>query len=272
MTSSIMSINKNFFDMPPMFLYGTASGFVGAYIVWYATQYVLIPKFVPRSFREKVDKLATLKQKKELYSTFPSMVHALVQCSFHPLFIFLQLSPEHAANHVTYFDDGWPAFFSGIFAGYLGADFTLVGPIHLGPAYCLHHLAAIGTWVWTGSVGAMQWYASMLQFAEFSTIFMNIRQWALTTGYPSTSPMVKRISLLFFLAFFAVRVVPLPWLVYLWLTNDFAQLSEEKGLPVAAMSSCSLAVHVLLQSLWFLMMVRKMHKIVTKSKTKKEEN
>lgn len=267
-----ISIDANIFDIPPMFLYGTASGFVGAYIVWFATQYVLIPKFLPQSFREKVDKLATLKEKKNLYSTFPSMAQALVQCSFHPLFIFLQLSPEHAANRVTYFDYGWPAFFSGIFVGYLIADFVYMGPVDLGAAYCLHHLAAIVSWVWMNRLGAMQWYASMLQFAEFSTILLNVRQWVLTTGYPSSSPMVKRVSLSFFLAFFVVRVAPLPCLIYLWLTNDFAQLSDEKGLPVAVLGSCSLTIHVLLQSLWFLMMVRKMVKMVTKPKTKKEEN
>jgi hypothetical protein len=184
-------------------------------------------------------------------------------------------SAAHNANRVTHFDDGWPACFSGIFVGYLIADFFVCGPADLGPAYIVHHLSAIVIWTWVTCIGAMQWYASLLQFCEFSTIFMNIRQWVLTAGHPSSSPTAMVVSLLFFLSFFAVRVIPLPTLVYQWITNDFAKLSDEKGKAVAMASSSTLMIHVVLQSFWFMLMVKKIAKLVLSSgdgkKAKKEE-
>jgi len=259
--------DENDFYIPPMFLHGISAAFLGTYAIYYATKVVLIPRFATQSFRDKIDQLVTLKDKKNFYTTFQSMAHALVQSCFHPMLISLGYSPEHSANRVTYFDDGWPAFFSGIFVGYLLADTMIIGPIDLGPMYCLHHLSAIVIWTWTACVGAMQWYASMLQFAEFSTIFLNGRQWVLTAGYSSDSRVVVGVSMAFFVAFFVVRVVPLPWLVYLWLTNDLAQLSDEKGLPVALASTSTLIIHVLLQSFWFLLMVNKIDKTIKRSKS-----
>lgn len=261
------------FDLPPFFLYGIAAGFVGTYIVYYLSKDVLIPRLATPSFREKVAGLKTQKETIFFYTTFPSMVHAIVQSFFHPMYISLGFSQEHNENRVTYFDDGWPACYSGIFVGYLLADFFVCGPKMLGPAYIVHHLSAIAIWTWATSVGAMQWYASMLQFCELSTIFMNIRQWVLTAGYSSGSPVVLGVSLAFFVTFFGVRVMPLPGLVYKWVTNDYAKLAAEKGAPLAMGSTSTLLIHVLLQSFWFLLMVKKIVKLVTggSKKPKKEE-
>jgi hypothetical protein len=260
--------------VPPFFLYGVASGFVGTYAVFYGSKNVLIPKVATPSFKEKVAALKPGKEENFFLSTFPSMVHAIVQSFFHPAFISLGFSPEHMANRVTYFDAGWPACFSGIFVGYLLADFLIIGPKDLGLAYCIHHLSAIWIWTWGTCQGAMQWYASMLQFCELSTIFMNIRQWVLTAGYSSGSSVTLGVSMLFFLSFFAVRVFPLPKLVYQWVTNDYNQLAGEKGTPLALASTSTLLLHVLLQSFWFMLMVKKIAKLVTgggKKKPKKEE-
>jgi len=255
-----MSGEENTFDLPPMFLYGMAAGLVGTYAIYYASIAILVPKLAPQSFRKKVGQLETPKQKKNLYSTFPSFVHALVQCCSYPMFISLGLSPEHNVNRVTYFDYGWPVFLQGIFVGYLMADFIILTPKDLGLAYCVHHLSAIGTFTWMCGVGSMQWYASMLVIGEFSTIFLNMRQWVLTTGYTSESTVVVRISLAFFMSFFIVRVVPLPRFVYLWVTNDFEQLGNEKGWPVAVASTVMLGLNLALQSFWFFLMMKKLAK------------
>ena len=261
------------FSMPPLFLYGTVSGFVGVFVVFHLVRDVMIPKLAPASFQEKLASLPTRKDKVFFYSTFTSMVHALVQSAFDPMYVSLGYSQEHNENRVTYFDVGGPAFFSGIFNGYLMADFIICGPKDLGPAYCLHHLSAIVVWTGTALVGSMQWYACMLQFCEFSTIFMNLRQWVLTAGYSSSSPIGIAVTLSFFLSFFAVRVVPLPTMVYQWPTTDFPRLAAEKGMGVALFSSTALVIHVSLQSFWFLLMVQKIVKIVLGGgkKKKKEE-
>lgn len=261
------------FYLPPSFQYGVAAGFVGVYASYFMAKDVLIPKFGSPSFKEKVAALKPGKETRFFYATFASMAHAIVQSFFHPAFIALGLSAAHNENRVTYFDDGWPAGFSGIFVGYLVADFFVCGPAALGPMYCVHHLSAAIIWTWTSGFGAMQWYASMLQFCEFSTIFMNLRQWVLTAGYPSDSKTVLGISMAFFATFFGVRVLPLPGLVHKWISNDFAKLSDEKGKTLALASTSTLIIHVCLQSFWFMLMVKKIVKLVTGGgkKSKKEE-
>ena len=121
----------------------------------------------------------------------------------------------------------------------------------------------------------MQWYASLLQFAEFSTIFLNLRQWILTAGYTSTSKISSIISLLFFISFFIVRVIPLPWLIQYWITKDYRKLANEKGTPLAVANTMSLSIHVLLQTFWFILMVKKMISMIfgrkKKTTTKKDE-
>ena len=271
-TNTTMSVQNTFY-LPPSFQYGVAAGFVGVYASYYLSKDVLIPKLGSPSFNEKVKALKPGKEATFFYATFASMVHAIAQSFFHPAYIALGLSGAHNANRVTYFDDGWPAGFSGIFVGYLVADFLVCGPANLGPMYCVHHVSAALIWTWSTGLGAMQWYASMLQFCELSTIFMNLRQWVLTAGYDSGSSTVLGVSLAFFATFFGVRVLPLPGLVYKWLTNDFAQLSAEKGTAVALASSSTLLIHVGLQSFWFMLMVKKIIKLVTggSKKTKKDE-
>jgi len=266
-------VDDSVFSVKPLFVYGTVSGFVGFYVVFYLMRDVLIPRLASASLQEKLASLATRKERVFFYSTFPSMVHALVQSAFDPMYISLGYSQEHNDNRVTHFDPGIPAYFSGIFNGYLIADFIICGPKDLGPAYCLHHLSAIAVWTGSAYFGAMQWYASMFQFCEFSTIFMNIRQWVLTAGYPSSSPIGIAATLSFFLSFFAVRVLPLPSIVYQWPTTDYPRLSADKGTGVALFSGSALVIHVSLQSFWFLLMVKKIVQIVVGGgkKKKKEE-
>ena len=262
------------FYLPPSFQYGVAAGFVGVYASYYMAKDVLIPKFASPSFQEKVAALKPGKETIFFYATFASMAHAIVQSFFHPAVIALGMSLAHNENRVTHFDDGWPSCFSGIFVGYLVADFFVCGPKALGLMYCVHHISAAIIWTWASGYGAMQWYASMLQFCELSTIFMNLRQWVLTAGYPSGSKTVLGISLFFFASFFGVRVVPLPGLVYKWISGDFAKLSDEKGMALALASTSTLIIHVCLQSFWFMLMVKKIMKLVAggkKTPKKKEE-
>ncbi len=268
-----MSEQADAFNLPPFFVYGAAAGFIVTFASYFIAKDVVVARLITPSFRERVLALKTEKDRTFFYATFASMIHAIVQSLFHPAYIALGFSKEHNENRVTYFDNGWPSCFSGMFVGYLIADFFVCGPAALGPMYILHHLSAAGIWTWSSGFGAMQWYGSMLQFCELSTIFMNLRQWILTAGYPSGSPVELAISLSFFLSFFAVRVLPLPGLVYKWVTNDFKRLSAEKGSALALGSSSTLLIHVMLQSFWFMLMVKKIVRLVTGSgkKAKKDE-
>jgi hypothetical protein len=253
MTMSPSTADDSF--LPPFFLYGMTAGFVGVFVFFGLARDVLIPKLATKAFRERLSGLSR-KDKNFLYITLPSMVHAIAHSFFHPAWISFGFSPEHNENRVTYFDDTWPAFFSGVFVGYLVGDLTVLGPKDLGPVYLIHHISASAIWTISASFRSMQWYASLLQFAEFSTIFLNIRQVVLTAGYPSSAPISLAASLSFFLSFLAARILPLPTLVRQWLTKDYDAMKEERGMTLAVCNSAALLIHVGLQSFWFFLMIK----------------
>jgi hypothetical protein len=256
--------------LPPFFLYGFAAGFVGCVICFGFARAVLVPKLSTDSFRDRFQSLST-KEARNFYSLVPSAVHALAQVLFHPAWISLGFSLAHSEDPVNYYDDTWPAFFSGVFVGYLVGDFAILGPKHLGAIFSLHHLSASAAWILSNHLRTMQWYSSFLQFCEFSTLFLNYRQVLLTAGYPSSSSIATMASLGLFLSFFAVRVLPLPGIIYQWITKDFAALHEAHGMTVAAANTVFLTIHVGLQSFWFSLMVQKLVAVAFGKPSKKKE-
>ena len=78
------------------------------------------------------------------------------------------------------------------------------------------------------------------------------------------------------ISFFIVRVIPLPWLVQYWITKDYHKLANEKGTPLAVANTMSLSIHVVLQTFWFLLMIKKMIGMIfgkkkkTRTATKKD--
>ena len=94
----------------------------------------------------------------------------------------------------------------------------------------------------------------ILQFNELSTPLMNVRQVMLTAGYKSSDLPVTIISLLFFFTFGAVRFFPLPFIIRNWVGRDYSAIQNEVGTGAAMMLSVFVAVHVFLQSSWFLQM------------------
>ena len=198
------------------------------------------------------------------------MIHSIVHSIFHPGWIFFGFSEPHNMGRTIYFDPGWPSFFQGIFVGYLLGDFFWVlGPKDLGLVYCIHHISASSQWIYSTSQESMQYYGSFMQFCEFSTIFLNIRQWILTAGYSSSSKPGMIFSGLFFLAFFLVRVVPLPMIIYNWTTKDYAELRDAKGTTIAVGNTVTIVINVLLQTSWFGMMVMKIVKMLGGGSKKK---
>lgn len=250
------------------FLMGAGASAIGFGISLKITQLVVscFPKL-----QERVDKLDN-KARKYFLVIGPSTVHSLAHVIGTAGFL-LRLEKQT----VTTFDDrlfvdyGWtclgPAFYSGVFAGYLFSDAVYLGIKDLGPMYVVHHFAAATTWTVCDYTKCMQFLLSFLQFNEFSTIFMNARQVFLTTGYDSKGKHVTAVSYIFFLSFFLVRVLPLPMIVYKWISNDFQVIKTEVGIPVAVSLSLSVLAHVALQSTWFAMMLRK----VLGGKSKKEK-
>ena len=110
-----------------------------------------------------------------------------------------------------------------------------------------------------------------LQFNELSTIVMNVRQALLTAGYTSSDTIVAMVSLIFFLLFTIVRVVPLPFVVYRWISSEFGIIQEKVGLSGALLVSMFLGLNVVLQGSWFVMMAGKfVDALVGKDKKKKK--
>jgi len=250
-------------ELPPYFLYGIYTGFIGIVYFFYVAQYLLIPFFTTKEFQQRVSKLSP-KEKAYFYVTIPSMIHSIAHSVFHPGWIFFGYSEPHNNGRTIYFDDTWPTFFQGIFVGYLLGDLLVVlGPNYLGYVYCIHHISASSQWIYSTYYESMQYYGSMMQFCEFSTIFLNLRQWILTAGYKSNSKLAMISSGLFFLSFFVVRVVPLPWIIYNWITKDYDELQQSKGIGIAIANTITIGINVLLQTTWFVMMVSKVIKMVT---------
>lgn len=247
-------------ELPPYFLYGIISGFLGTVIFFYLTKYVLIPVFTTKEFQQRMSKLSK-KDQAYFYVTIPSMIHSILHTIFHPGYIFFGFSEQHNMARTLYFDNKWPAYFQGIFVGYLLGDFSILGPNYLGYVYCIHHISASSQWIYSTYYQSMQYYACMMQFCEFSTIFLNIRQWILTSGYTSSSKPGMISSGLFFISFFLVRVVPLPWMIYNWTTKDYDELKQSKGVSIAIANTVSIVINVFLQSSWFIMMVSKIIKM-----------
>mmetsp|Transcript_12323 Transcript_12323/g.18074 ORF Transcript_12323/g.18074 Transcript_12323/m.18074 type:complete len:262 (-) Transcript_12323:202-987(-) len=258
----------SFHGLSHAFLIGAGASAIGFGISLKITQLAVscFPKL-----QERVDKLDN-KARKYFFVTGPSTLHSLVHVLGTGGFL-LRLEKQS----VTTFDDrlivdyGWtslgPAFYAGVFAGYLMADAVYLGIEDLGPMYVLHHFSAATNWTLCDYTRCMQFLASFLQFNEFSTIFMNARQVLLTAGYDSKGKHVMAASYVFFLSFFLVRVIPLPMIVYKWISNDFRVIKTEAGTPTAAFLSFCVLAHVSLQSTWFAMMLRK----VLGGKSKKEK-
>merc|ERR1712183_16675 len=238
---------------------------IGIVFLFFLAQYALVPIFTTKEFQQRVSKLSEEEQA-NFYVTIPSMIHSIVQSVFHPAFIFFGYSEPHNHERTIYFDDKWPAFFQGIFVGYLLGDLLVVmGPKYLGFAYCVHHISASSAWIYSTYYQSMQYYASIMQFCEFSTIFLNLRQWLLTAGYGSSSKAGMISSGLFFLSFFLVRVLPLPWIIYIWTTKDYDELKQSKGVGIAIVNTITIVLNVFLQMSWFAMMVSKVIKMARKS-------
>lgn len=164
-----------------------------------------------------------------------------------------------------------PCFYMGFFVGYLITDTASSPSLKvLGLPYAIHHISASMCWTFCASNRIMQHLASFLQFNELSTVFMNVRQVLLTAGYKSSDGIVTVVSLSFFALFSAVRVFPLPFLVYKWINHEFVSIRDEVGWGGAGLLSLFLATNVMLQGSWFALMVRKLFGMF--SKTEKQSD
>lgn len=152
-----------------------------------------------------------------------------------------------------------PCFYMGFFVGYLLTDTASSPSLKvLGWPYVIHHISASMCWTFCAINRVMQHQASFLQFNELSTVMMNIRQVLLTAGYKSSDGIVTVVSLSFFALFAGVRVFPLPFLTYDWITDQFGSVRDEVGWGGAGLLSLFFATNVVLQGSWFTMMVRKL--------------
>ena len=117
-SASTVVMDEYEFYIPPYFLYGILSGFVGVFVSFYLMKDVLVPNLTSNEFQTKVSKLKR-KEKNFFYITLPSLVHSIAHSIFHPMYISVGLytPEEYTNNRVTYFDPKFPAYFQGIFVG-----------------------------------------------------------------------------------------------------------------------------------------------------------
>mmetsp|Transcript_19754 Transcript_19754/g.42470 ORF Transcript_19754/g.42470 Transcript_19754/m.42470 type:complete len:278 (+) Transcript_19754:74-907(+) len=258
--------------LPPSFLYGALFGCT-TYLLFRALSPVLLKLFGSQTMQQHVAQLSPGKQY-HFHSQLPSTFHALVQIvgTFNVVFYGRQgfddvlkegTSPSIVFDDRTFVSYGithlGPAVYMGFFVGYLLAD-TAKSPSFkdMGYVYVVHHAAASLCWTFCTCYRVMQPLSCFLQFNELSTPFMNVRQVMLTAGYKSSDLLVTIISLLFFFTFGAVRFFPLPFIIRNWVGRDYSAIQNEVGTGAAMMLSVFVAVHVFLQSSWFLQMCHKL--------------
>ena len=258
---------------PPSFLYGAAAGIIIYCLSRFLSHVIL--KVLPSFFQQKVANL-NFGQLYHYHSLLPSTVHAIIQIVGTYNFVFYGDSSNLNFDDRLFVPHGittlGPCFYMGFFVGYLLTDTALTPSFQvLGLPYVIHHLSASACWTFCASNRIMQPLACWLQFNELSTVMMNVRQVLLMAGYKSSDRIVMVVSLIFFALFSAVRVFPLPFVVRNWIAHEFVSIRNEVGLGGAALLSVFLAVNVILQGSWFVMMVRKIIGISTKKQSKSKE-
>ena len=241
---------------PPAFWYGAFAGAIGYSVSTWIGKWWFRSR-ASASFHKHVHTTLDTKQRESFFSLFPSTVHAVVQI-VGSAYVSLYGPYPAGKNPITYFDSrllveygltGFgPTVFMGIFVGYLLADWQKIGTNNLGPLMTGHHVLASLCWTMCTSLQCMQWLAVFLQFNECSTLFVNLRQYLLTAGYASSSKEVIGASLAMFVTFGAVRVFPLPKIVYNWMTQDYTTLQHSKGTGPAIITTVFISFHVLMQT------------------------
>ncbi|KAL7551843.1 hypothetical protein ACHAWF_015038 [Thalassiosira exigua] len=267
---------------PPSFIVGLLAGAV-LYLICRRLSPLLTDSLGTKSLHERV---ASLDRGKlfHYHSLFPSTIHALVQVLGTYHFVFwgregYDNRHEGQSPAVTFDDRSivpygptglGPAVYMGIFAGYLLADFAAAPSLEeMGYPFVLHHIAAATSWTFCACNEVMQPVASLLQFNELSTPWMNVRQYLLTAGCRSSDLPVSITSLGFFFTFGLVRVAPLPFLVRDWVYRDFDAIGEKLGTGSAVFLSLFFAINGCLQCGWFFIMCQKLAGMINVAKIRK---
>ena len=240
---------------PPYFLYGAIIVIPIYYVCYWFANKILLGKYGTKNLKNKFNNLNKDKQI-EFIVLFPSTVHAIVQSFGYPMFIALGYSMNHNMDKIAYYDTKWPAFYQGIFAGYMVADYVKNGYKILGLGLTIHHTTAFLAWTLSAYLQTMQWQTSLLQFCELSTIVLNLRQFLLTTGYDGT--IMTIVNLTFMGSFTIVRVVPLPMILKELYNTGFIDMKNKDGLIMAIGGTVFTLIHAGLQLTWFSFMVKKL--------------
>jgi hypothetical protein len=248
---------------------GVGASIVTYYATYFAVEKLILPQFKSSALYQNLEKLTPYKRTSFL-CIFPSTVHAAVHCFGLPTLIALGYSEGHNLQKIAFYDEIWPAFYQGFFAGYMIADYAKTYE-DLETAYVVHHVASCAAWFLSAYLRSMQWQTTLLQFCEFSTFFLNLRQFFLTSGYPSSGTTMTATNLIFFLTFVAVRVVPMPMILREWVTLGFHDMRAKDGLAMASVGTMFTMIHCGLQTTWFGFMVKKLIQALSGAKDKDED-
>ena len=260
-------------DIPTSFWFGVVLSFFTYIFCSCISHYfssTLYPALTDETFKNKSEKII-------FHTYLPSAVHAVAQ-TLNMWFPAL-VSTAHYSNRVMHFDAelfvdngvfiGYgPTFWSGIFVGYLVTDLLVVIKYEK-PLMILHHIFASVTWTVAVSNRSLQWYMCFLQLNELSTIFLSSRHIVVTgRGWNKTSTKVAVLNFVTFMTFTAIRVLPLPFVLYNYWSTDMHVLRKHAGDVSFYLIWSTLIFHAVMQTFWFSLFVR--HAFLKKNKNKAE--
>lgn len=173
-------------------------------------------------------------------------------------------------NRVTHWDDRlWvpygvtglgPAWFMGLFVGYLLVDLATVfkhwKEIDMPMATTVHHALAGCSWSLALALHTMQWYACFWLMAELSTPLANLRWLMVKAGVRTNSNLYLFVGSWLFSTFFVVRVLPIPFVIFMFWMHDSMVALSSGGIIVLLWWSLAFVGNGLLQWYWWSLMLQ----------------
>eukprot|EP00746_Dinoflagellata_sp_MGD_P011279 gnl/MRDRNA2_/MRDRNA2_123594_c0_seq1.p1 gnl/MRDRNA2_/MRDRNA2_123594_c0~~gnl/MRDRNA2_/MRDRNA2_123594_c0_seq1.p1 ORF type:complete len:180 (-),score=11.80 gnl/MRDRNA2_/MRDRNA2_123594_c0_seq1:55-594(-) len=147
----------------------------------------------------------------------------------------------------------------GLFVGYLLVDMGTVfkhwKEIDMPVPTTVHHALAAFSWSLALALHTMQWYACFWLMAELSTPLANLRWLLVKAGIRTNSNLYLFVGSWLFSTFFVVRVLPVPFVMYMfWIHDSMAALSSG-GIMVFLWWSLAFIGNSMLQWYWWSIML-----------------
>jgi len=158
----------------------------------------------------------------------------------------------------------------GMTCGYLTYDtlFCLYYEEHRTALNFVHHLLSIVIWPWSMLGHRAVPFCEFFAFTEITSILQNSRMIMARLGHDS-SPLYVAVGLGWTLSFFVVRILPTPYMLYLWV--QYIETCESVSMLMYVVGICTIPVPFLLNAYWFYCLIQGLAKFLAKYNSKKEQ-